>query len=69
MPDNTKNNGPVSLSLIDTASTGYRGDARAATGANQSGRITPQYCEECGGRLIRNGYCFSCVNCGWGACS
>ena len=26
-------------------------------------------CPECGGRLIRMGYCFPCVNCGWGGCS
>ena len=25
-------------------------------------------CPECGGYLVRRGYCFSCINCGWGAC-
>ncbi|MCP4567921.1 MAG: hypothetical protein GY841_10115 [FCB group bacterium] len=25
-------------------------------------------CPECGGYLVRMGYCFSCMMCGWGAC-
>lgn len=31
-------------------------------------RSTPP-CPECGGRLVRMGYCFSCISCGWGGCS
>ncbi|MCK5125126.1 MAG: hypothetical protein KAR42_02625 [candidate division Zixibacteria bacterium] len=31
--------------------------------------IMPRYCEECGGRLVRVGYCFTCISCGWGGCA
>lgn len=31
--------------------------------------VAPQYCRECGGRLVRVGYCFTCIACGWGGCS
>lgn len=58
----------------------FTGDSKAVTGVSPSDvnksnlesaalcKIAGLICPECGSQLIRNGICFSCIRCGWGAC-
>ncbi|MEZ5358576.1 MAG: hypothetical protein R3F48_07055 [Candidatus Zixiibacteriota bacterium] len=65
MQDKKKTRGAVPV--LPTAIPGQV--AQQTTGVSRRYVETPQYCRECGGRLVRIGYCFTCMACGWGGCS
>lgn len=65
MQDKKKTGGAVPV----LPATSSERAALQTTGSSRRYVETPQYCRECGGRLVRMGYCFTCMACGWGGCS